>query len=183
MRPRAPAGLVLVLRLCLNHFFITQNLKRKAEHSPNRPKRLPRPWQLQLRTPHRLDSQSTDSRNFVNNMRLMPVNTASIAAAKPVAHGAVCHRIECCCYIQESSVVTGDNVVCTSPVLCREQISRFRIPAPCSSRVRWASRVGTLPFFQGWASPLPQLDGASLLGLHLGRRLVFVYDFIFCCRA
>ena len=29
-------------------------------------------------------------------MPRMPVNAASITAAKPVAHGAVPHRIECC---------------------------------------------------------------------------------------
>ena len=30
-------------------------------------------------------------------MLLMPVNAVSIAEAEPVAHGAVPHRIECCC--------------------------------------------------------------------------------------
>ena len=49
-------------------------------------------------------------------------------------------------YIQESSVVASGNVVCTTPVLCRAQMSRSRIPAPCSSRVWSASRVGTLSF-------------------------------------
>ena len=49
-------------------------------------------------------------------------------------------------YIQESSVVASGNVVCTTPVLCRAQISRFRIPAPCSSRVWSSNRVGTLSF-------------------------------------
>ena len=35
-------------------------------------------------------------------------------------------------------------------------------------------------FFQRWASPLPQLDGASVLVLHLDCRLVFVFDFCRC---
>ena len=66
--------------------------------SPSRPKREPRPrWRPQLRTPRRLDSQRTESRKFTSKMPLMPVNTASIAAAKTVDHGAVPHRIESCC--------------------------------------------------------------------------------------
>ena len=30
-------------------------------------------------------------------MPLMPVNAVSVTEAEPVAHGAVPHRIECCC--------------------------------------------------------------------------------------
>ena len=47
--------------------------------------------------PLRLDSQTTARRKYTNTMPLIPVNTASITAAEPVAHGAVPHRIDCCC--------------------------------------------------------------------------------------
>ena len=35
-------------------------------------------------------------------------------------------------------------------------------------------------FFQGWVPPLLQLDGASVLVLHLDRWLVLVFDFSVC---
>ena len=41
--------------------------------------------------------QTTEGRKRTNNLPLMPVNAASVTAAEPVAHGAVPHRIECCC--------------------------------------------------------------------------------------
>jgi len=43
------------------------------------------------------ERHNTDMTKFINNTPLIPVNADSIAAAKPVAHGAVPHRIECCC--------------------------------------------------------------------------------------
>ena len=112
------------------------------------PKREPRPrWPPQLRTPRRLDSQRRESIKFTNNMPLMPVNTASIAAAKTVAHGAVTHRIVCCC--------TFKNRLLQQVMIQFEQHSYFgqrRSRAsgyrrPCSSRVWSASRAGTLPSF------------------------------------
>ena len=51
----------------------------------------------QLRTPRGPDSQRTVSRKYTNNMPLIPVNTASITADKPVANEGVPRRIECCC--------------------------------------------------------------------------------------
>ena len=80
-------------------------------------------------------------------MPLMPVDAVSITASEPVVHGAVPHRIECCC---------NSKTVCCSKwmmpfeqhpyfVQRRSRASGYR--RPCSSRVWSASRVGTLPSF------------------------------------
>ena len=45
-------------------------------------------------------------------------------------------------------------------------------PAEYGGLAVWAH----YPVFQRWASPVPQLDGASVLVLHLDRRLVFVFN-------
>ena len=54
-------------------------------------------WPPQIRTPRRLETERTKSKTYTHNMPVMPVDTASITADKPVAHGAVPRRIECCC--------------------------------------------------------------------------------------
>ena len=64
--------------------------RHKAQKRESRPR-----WPPQLRTPRRHGSQRTGSRKF-NDMPLMPVHTAFIAAAQTVVHGAVPHRFEGC---------------------------------------------------------------------------------------
>ena len=105
MRARRPVGPVLGFRFCLIIAAFNQNLKAKTNNE--------QPKQAQARTEtmvataatkaRRLDSLRTESRKYTN-MPLMPVNTASITAAKPVAHGpslielraAVHSKIVCC---------------------------------------------------------------------------------------
>ena len=55
-------------------------------------------------------------------------------------------------------------------VLCPAQILRLRTPAPLQQQSMVGSPCGNTPlFFQGWAAPLSQLNGASVLVLHLDR--------------
>ena len=62
------------------------------------------------------------SRKHTNNMPPVPVNAASITTVQPVAHGAVPHRVECCCIFE--------NRLCSEyDAVWPPQISRFRIPA------------------------------------------------------
>ena len=63
----------------------------KRDHGDNRSYRRPPSRRLSI------DSHKTESRYYTNNMPLMPVNAASITAAKTVAHGAVPNRIKCSC--------------------------------------------------------------------------------------
>ena len=71
----------------------------------SRPKREPRPWQPpQLRTPRRLDSQTTEIRKHTNNMPLMPVMQLPSLQPKPWPMGpsligssaAVHSKFGCC---------------------------------------------------------------------------------------
>ena len=64
---------------------------------------------------------------FKNNMPLMPVSGASIAAANPWPMGP--SLIELSAAVgQKSSTVAGDDAVWTPPVLCPAQISRVMTP-------------------------------------------------------
>ena len=122
-----------------------QNL---VTNNPSRPKREPRPWRSpQLRTPRRLDSQRTESRKYTNNMPLMPVNAASITAAKPVAHGAVPHRIECCCTFKNRLLQQVMMLFEQHPYLVQRRSRASGYRRSCSSRAWSASRVGALPSF------------------------------------
>ena len=79
-----------------------------------RPKHEPRPRKPpQLRTPRSLESQRTESREYTNKMPLMAVNAPSIIVAKPVAHGAVPRRIECCCILTPPRIL---HVACDGAV-------------------------------------------------------------------
>ena len=84
---------------CVYSFYSSKpKSKNLKTNSPSRPERGPRPWRPpQLRMPRRLDSQTTESRKHTSNMPLMPVNAGSITTVEPVVHGAVPHRIGCCC--------------------------------------------------------------------------------------
>ena len=79
----------------------------------------------------------------------MPVNAASITAAKPVARGVVPHRVECCCTFKSSVAARLEVMMLLQQHPCfverRSRASGHR--RPCSSRVWSASRVGTLPSF------------------------------------
>ena len=125
-----------------------KNEQPKLEQWEPRPRRPP-----QLRTPRRLDKETTESRQYTSNCRWQPVNAASTTAAKYGVSGVVPHRLERCC----------KNIGCCRKWLCCfEQHTSFgqrRSRAlgyrrPYSSRVWSVSRVGTLPFFSG-------LDAAS----------------------
>ena len=118
--------------------------------------------------------QPEDRKQKLNEqtMPLMPVNAASIIVAKPVAYGVVTHRIECCCTFKYRLsyvlVARKDDLCCltsTRTCLSVAQISRFMIPAPLQQQSMVGQPCGHIPlFFQGWAPPLPQLDGASDAG-------------------
>ena len=135
--------------------------------------------------PRRLDSRTTESRKQTNNMPLMPVNAAAIASVEPVAHGAVPRRIECCCSCKNHLLKQVMVLFERHPYFVRRSSRASGYRRPCSSRVWSASRVGTLPsFFQGWAPPLSQLDGASVLVLHLDRLIRFLFLILeFVCHA
>ena len=120
--------------------------------------------------------QPEDRKQKLNEqtMPLMPVNAASIIVAKPVAYGVVTHRIECCCTFKTRLLLFEQH---PHFVQRRSHASGYR--RPCSSRVRvWSAIIAVWahsPLFQGWPPPLLQLDGASVLVLHLDRRLVFIF--------
>ena len=90
------------------------------------------------------------------------------------------------------SAVGSDYAVWTAPVLIKRGSRASEYRCHCSSRVWSANRIGrdsfffragpcgqTQIFFQGWAPPLPLLDGASVLVLHLDRWLIIFLGFVF----
>ena len=92
---------------CSSVLFNRKSIKMtlKTKHEERTAQRERRSWrQPQLRTPRRLDSQKTESRQCANNMRLVPGNAVFNAVAKTVAHGpvqvelraAVHSKIICC---------------------------------------------------------------------------------------
>ena len=115
-------------------------------------------------------------------MPLVPVNAASTTTAKTVACGAVPDQIECCCTTQKCVFCQMMMLFVQQPALCSAPISRFRIPVPLQQQGMAGWLCGHTPlFFQGWASPLPQLDGASVLVPHLDRWLFWfsILAFVF----
>ena len=101
---------------------------------------------------------------------MMLVKTASVTAAEPVAHGSVSQRIDCCCTFKNRKLyVASNDAVRIAPILIQRRYRASGYRRPCSLRVRSASRVGTRPTFStaGRRRPLPQLDSASVLMLHL----------------
>ena len=144
--------------LLLSSIWIKQNLKTSSQ---SRSKRERRPWRPpQLQTPRRPDSQRTESRKYVKNVPLMTVSAASTTAGKPVAHGAVSHRIEYYCCTFRNRLLEQVMMLLEQHsffVQRRSRASAYR--RPCSSRVWSASRVSTLPSFlkvggrqQSWCS-------------------------------
>ena len=108
-------------------------------------------------------------------MRLMPANAASITAAKPVVHGAVPHRIECCCTFKTRLLLFEQH---PHFVQRRSHASGYR--RPCSSRVWSASRVGVLPPFFRVVCRLCRSWKCWCSTLHIDRCLDFVFSSIFC---
>ena len=80
---------------------------------------------------------------------------------------AVHSKIVCCCLNSTRTLSGADLALQVIDALAAAEYGR----QPCGH---------TPLFFEGWAPPLPQLDGASVLVLHLDRGLVFVLDFGFC---
>ena len=109
---------IVGFRFCLDTS--NQNLKQKTKQE--------QPKQAQARTETMAARQPDERAENTSNWPLMPANAPSITAVNHVAHGAVPHRVECCCIrgIQESSDVASD-AVWKSPVLCPPQTSRFEI--------------------------------------------------------
>ncbi len=75
-------------------------------------------------------------------------------------------------YNLKSGVLANDDGGWSAPV-CPVVISRFRAPVPLQLQSTASRLCGHTPlFFQGWASSLSQLGGASALTPHLGRCLL-----------
>ena len=125
----------------------------KRELGPLRPS--------QLRTPRRLDCQTSGRRKNTNSFPLMPVNTASVNSAEPVAHGSVSHRIGSCGTFKNRLL---SQVMLLHPCFVQRRSPASRYRCPGSRRVWSAGRWGTRPLFfrAGRRPPLPQLNSASV---------------------
>ena len=97
-------------------------------------------------------------------MPLVPVNAASVAAAKIVTHGAIPIELSAGLYSIKSSVVATDVAVGTAPGTLSSADLALQDTGAVSAAEWSTSPCGHTPsLFQVWAPPLPQLDGASIL--------------------
>ena len=117
----------------------------------------------------------------MDNMPLVPLNAASITAAKTVACGAV--------QIELSAAVQPKKIVFYQMMMRLVQHLHFIQPQSCatgyrclcSSRLWLASSVGTLPsFFQGWGVACTAAGWCISAGAPPRSLTFFCLDFSFC---
>ena len=125
----------------------------------------------------RLDCPKSGRRKHTN-MPLMPVYTASVNAAKPVARGSVSHQIDCCGTFKNHLSQQAVMLIKQHPYFVERRSRDSRSRRPCSRRVRSTTRVGTRPAFSGLGAA--RLYRSWTVHQSLQPLTAFRFDFSFC---